>query len=198
MTQSGTVPRSPDGWRTRDIVITAIIAVAFGVVMWVWGVIYNALPSAVINDILYGPWLIPAVLAPLIVRKPGAALFAEIVAASVSAFLGSSWGSDTLLSGVVQGLGAEVVFAATRYRSWTFPTLAVAAVLSAAAAWIHDWVIYYTDVSLEVQLLRGLLMAVSAVVIVAGGSLALARALAAAGVLDGFPGAELRPRPRAG
>ena len=85
-------------------------------------------------------WLIPAVLAPLIIRKPGAALFAEMVAAGVSALFGSAWGVDTLLSGFVQGAAAELVFAFTRYRLWTFPVLAIAAIGSAAAAWIHDWV----------------------------------------------------------
>ena len=55
----------------------------------------------------------PAVLAPLIIRKPGAALFAEMVAAGVSALLGSLWGVDTLLSGFVQGAAAELVFAFT-------------------------------------------------------------------------------------
>jgi ABC-type thiamin/hydroxymethylpyrimidine transport system permease subunit len=63
----------------------------------------------------------------------------------------------------------------------------VAAVASAAAAWIHDWALYYAEVSLQVQLVRGLMMALSAVAIVALGSRALVRALRRAGVLEGFP-----------
>jgi energy-coupling factor transport system permease protein len=126
-------------------------------------------------------------LAPLVIRKPGAALFAEMVAAGVSAFLGSAWGADTLLSGFVQGAAAELVFAFTLYRLWTFPVLAVAAVASAAAAWVHDWVVYYSTVDPLIQIVRGVAMAVSAIVIVAGGSVALHRALKRAGVLEGFP-----------
>ena len=83
----------------------------------------------------------PAVLAPLIVRKPGAAVFAEMVAAGVSALMGSPWGPDVLLSGFVQGAAAELVFAMTLYRRWSLPVLTVAAIASAAAAWIHDWVL---------------------------------------------------------
>ena len=139
-------------WRTRDIVVAAVIGVAFGVVFWVWGIVWEG-PFAVLNalapplrDLLYAVWLIPAVLAPLIIRKPGAALFAEMVAAGVSALLGSLWGVDTLLSGFVQGAAAELVFAFTLYRIWTFPVLAVAAVASALAAWVHDWVVYYAGV----------------------------------------------------
>ena len=191
---SPTLTAVPDTrWRTRDIVIAAVIGVAFGVVFWAWGVIWNgplevALAFAPpLKDLGYAVWLVPAVLAPLIIRKPGAALFAEMVAAGVSAFLGSVWGVDTLLSGFVQGAAAELVFAFALYRSWAFPVLAMAAVASAAAAWIHDWALYYADAALEVQVVRGVAMAISAVVIVAGGSLALHRSLKRAGVLEGFP-----------
>jgi energy-coupling factor transport system substrate-specific component len=180
-------------WRTRDIVVAAVIGVAFGVVFWVWNlwwegpikVLFSFAPP--LRDLAYAIWLVPAVLAPLVVRKPGAALFAEMVAAGVSAILGSQWGVDTLLSGFVQGAAAELVFAFTLYRAWSYPVLAIAAVASAAAAWIHDWVLYYADVDPGVQLVRGALMAVSAVVLVAAGSVALHRALKRSGVLDGFP-----------
>ena len=179
-------------WRTRDIVIAAVIGVAFGVVFWAWGLAWSALDpvfafAPVVKDLFYAVWLVPAVLAPYIIRKPGAALFAEVVAASVSAILGSQWGVDTLLSGALQGGAAELVFAFTLYRSWSFPVLAMAAVASAAAAWLHDWVLYYPEVDPTLQLLRGLMMGISAVVIVAGGTVALTRSLRQAGVLEGFP-----------
>ena len=179
-------------WRTRDIVVAAVIGVAFGVVFWAWGLAWSAFAPLndvfpVLRDLLYAVWLIPAVLAPLIIRKPGAALFAEMVAAIVSALLGSQWGVDTLLSGFVQGAAAELVFAFTLYRTWSVPVLAIAAIASAAAAWAHDWVLYYSDVSTDLQLVRGVFMAVSAVILVAGGSVLLARALRQAGVLEGFP-----------
>jgi energy-coupling factor transport system substrate-specific component len=180
-------------WRTRDIIIAAVIGVAFGVVFWIWNlawagpldIVFSFAPPA--KDLAYAVWLVPAVLAPLIVRKPGAALFAEMVAAGVSAILGSQWGVDTLLSGFVQGAAAELVFAFTLYRLWSFPVLAAAAIASAAAAWIHDWALYYADVDPIVQVVRGIAMGISAVVIVAGGSVVLHRALKNAGVLQGFP-----------
>jgi energy-coupling factor transport system permease protein len=181
-----------DAWRTRDIVVTAVIGVAFGVVFWFWGTIWTPLDGVFAfapwaKDLLYAVWLIPAVLAPLIVRKRGAALFAEMTAAGVSALLGSPWGPDVLLSGFVQGAAAELVFAFTFYRSYGPPTLVAAAVASAAAAWIHDWALYYTAVDPVVQLVRGVMMAISAAVIVAGGSILLERSLRQAGVLEGFP-----------
>jgi energy-coupling factor transport system substrate-specific component len=186
-------PADP-AWRTRDIVVAAVIGVTFGVVFWVWNLLWNALaPAAGVtplpNFLLYGVWLMPAVLAPLIVRKPGAAVFAEMVAAAVSAFLpGNVWGPDVLLSGLVQGAAAEVIFAMTLYRTWSLPVLSAAAVASAAAAWIHDWVVWYPETATDVQLLRAIVMAISAVAIVGFGSAALANALRRAGVLQGFPG----------
>jgi energy-coupling factor transport system substrate-specific component len=180
-------------WTTRDILVAAVIGVAFGVVFWAWGLAWAAfeplnLVFPVLRDLLYAVWLVPAVLAPLIIRKPGAALFAEMAAAGVSAILGSQWGVDTLLSGFVQGAAAELVFAFTLYRVWSFPVLATAAVASAAAAWIHDWVLYYAAFSIELQLIRGVLMAISAIVFVAAGSVLLQRSLRRAGVLQGFAG----------
>lgn len=192
-TYNAQAPVTDTQWRTRDIVVVAVIGVAFGLVFWAWGLLWNG-PLAVLGglalpilDLGYAVWLIPAVLAPLIVRKPGAALFAELVAAGLSAILGSVWSVDTILSGFVQGAAAELVFAFTLYRRWTFPVLALAALAAAAAAWIHDWVIYYPETDLTIQLIRGVFMAISAVIIVAGGSLALHRALKQAGVLEGFP-----------
>ena len=183
---------APDAWRTRDIVVTAVIGVAFGVVFWFWNTIWAPLDAVFAlapwaKDLLYAVWLIPAVLAPLIVRKRGAAIFAEMTAAGVSALLGSQWGPDVLLSGFVQGAAAELVFAMTLYRSYAFPTLVAAAVASAAAAWIHDWALYYAAVDPMVQLVRGAMMAISAAIIVAGGSVLIERSLRQSGVLQGFP-----------
>ena len=196
MVSTGSAPAfgatAPDAWRTRDIVVTAVIGVAFGVVFWFWNTIWAPLDGVFAlapwaKDLLYAVWLIPAVLAPLIVKKRGAALFAEITAAGVSALLGSQWGPDVLLSGFVQGAAAELVFAMTFYRSYAFPTLVVAAVASAAAAWIHDWALYYAAVDPAVQLVRGAMMAISAAIIAAGGSVLIERSLRQTGVLHGFP-----------
>jgi len=180
-------------WRTRDIVVAATIGVAFGVVFWFWNIfvwkpaepLFAFLPPA--QNVLYGLWLVPAVLAPLIVRRPGAAVFAEVVAASVSALLGTQWGVDVLLSGFVQGAAAELVFAVTLYRAWSLPILATAAFASAAAAWVHDWAVYYQASSLDVMVWVFAFMALSALTLAAGGAVLLAGALRRAGVLEGFP-----------
>ena len=186
-------------WRTVDIVVTAAIAVAFGVVFWAWNFVWQAASPLFIavpptQNILYGVWLIPAVLAGLVVRKPGAALFAELVAASVSAILGSQWGLDTLLSGAIQGFAAEIIFAVTRYRIWTMPFAIVAAAATAVGAWLHDMPLYYADIPRVDQLVIGVFMVVSAILVAGLGSWWLMRALAESGVLAQFPSGRAQTR----
>lgn len=179
-------------WRTVDIVVAAVIAVAFGVVFWAWNLVWAAtspafafLPSA--QNVLYGVWLVPAVLGGLIIRKPGAALFTELVAASVSALLGSQWGLDALVSGAIQGGAAEIVFAVFRYGRWTAAVAVIAALATAVGAWVHDVPLYYVEAGVAVWLAILAFMLLSAAVISGLGSWALTRALAQAGALTAFP-----------
>jgi energy-coupling factor transport system substrate-specific component len=179
---------SPPTWRTRDIVVAAVIGVAFGVFFFAFGAAWRLFDGAgPLQNLLYGAWLLPALVAPLIIRKPGAALFAEMVAAGVSALLGSQWGPDVLLSGFVQGAAAEIVFAMTLYRTWSFPVLAVAGLASAAAAWFHDWQVWYQTYAMDTLLAIGLFMAISGAILLPLAAIALVRALRRTGVLDGFP-----------
>lgn len=179
-------------WRTVDIVVTAAIAVAFGVVIWGWNALWAAatplfvaVPPA--QNILYGTWLVPGVVAGLIVQKPGAAFFAELVAATVSLVLGSQWGLDAALSGVFQGAGAELAFALLRYGRWDLLAALLAAALSAVGAWLHDTPLFYAALPLPEQLVIGAFMVISALVIAGLGSWWLTRALVQTGVLAQFP-----------
>ena len=191
--------RADWSWRTVDIVVAAAIAIAFGVVFWAWNQVWAAATPAFVaippaQNILYGVWLVPAVLGGLIIRKPGAALFTELVAASVSAILGSQWGLDTLLSGALQGLGAEIVFLVVGYRRWTIVIALIAAVGTAIAAWIHDTPLYYADIGLGPQLVILVFMVVSAIVIAGIGSWLLMRSLVQTGVLAQFPAGRSQQR----
>ena len=194
-----TMNRTGGTWRTVDIVVAAAIAIAFGVVFWAWNQVWAAatpvfvaIPAA--QNILYGIWLVPAVLAGLIIRKPGAALFTELVAASVSAILGSQWGLDAVVSGVLQGLGAEIVFLVLGYRRWTLAVAVIAALGTAIAAWVHDTPLYYADLGLGPQLVILAFMAVSAIVIAGIGSWLLMRSLVQTGVLAQFPAGRAQQR----
>jgi energy-coupling factor transport system substrate-specific component len=177
-------------WRTVDIVVTAALGVAFGVVFTAWNVVFNAVAAPAFAPPLYilsGVWLMPAVLAPLIVRLPGAALLAETMAAVVSLILGSPYGLDTIFSGVGQGAGAEVVFALALYQRWTLPMAVLAGCGAAVGMWFHDMTIYFVGVDLSVQLAYGAFMLLSGGLVAGLGSWLLVRLLRPTGVLAAFP-----------
>jgi energy-coupling factor transport system substrate-specific component len=191
------VAAGSSGWRVVDIVVAAVLGVVFGVVFWQWGAVWAPIfPLSGVNPLAYlvsGVWLIPAVLAMLVIRRPGAALFTESVAGAVSALLGSVWGLDTVLSGVMQGAGAELVFALLAYRSFGLPVAVLASAGAAVAEWVHDKYFYWALVAFDVQLAYGLFMLISAVGFAGIGSWLLVRALARTGVLSPFPSGREQP-----
>ena len=183
---TGRRPSHDRRWRTREIVVAAVIAVAFGVFFWAFGSLWAALNVlGPLQNVLYAVWLLPAVVAPLVVRRPGAAGLAELVAATLSALLGSQWGITTLTSGLVQGIGAELGFAAFRYRRFDVRPVVLASVLSMAGAFFHDWFVWYPALALDAIAAIGAAMAVSGIAVLPALAIALVRALRSAGVAQG-------------
>ncbi len=179
-------------WRTVDIVVAAVLAIAFGVVFYAWDRLwagtdktFNWFPPARAG--LNGVWLVPAVLGPLVIRKPGAGFFTETLAAAVSALLGAQWGLVTILYGMFQGLAGEAPFAATGYRTSKVPTALVGGALAGVAAGYLDVTFYYPTYSVGWKIAQVAISAASGLVIAGGGGWLLTRALARTGVLDRFP-----------
>ncbi|MEU6857426.1 ECF transporter S component [Glycomyces sp. NPDC046736] len=191
---------APGRWRTVDILTCAVLAVAFGVVFWAWGFVWAGLEPALLfypplKSVLNGVWLIPAVLAPLIVRRAGAGLFTEGLAATVSALLGAYWGVAVIYQGLLQGLGGELAFAATRYRRWNTAVALLGGALSAVALALFDLRNSYPDTGLWEFKVPYFVLALLSGALVAGlGSKALVKAMAPTGVLDRFPAGRERAR----
>ena len=179
------------GWRIVDIVVAAAVAVAFGIVFLAWNALYAAtvpifafLPPA--QAIMYGIWLLPAVLVGLIVRRPAAAIFGGLVSAAVSVVLGSPYGVDALVSGAIQGAGAELAFALGLYRRWTLPFALLAGALSGLFAAAHDIPIYYPATGVDFWIVFGAATILSGALVAGFGAWLLVRALVATGVLRDF------------
>jgi len=136
---------------------------------------------------MYGVWLLPGVLAALVVRKPGAAVYTMVVASLVSALLGTPWGLQVVVYGLVEGAAPELVFAFLGYASWRLPTAVVAGAVAGASAALLDIVFYYPAWSGPWQLTYTALLVLSSAVIAGLGAWLLVRQLAATGVLAPFP-----------
>jgi energy-coupling factor transport system substrate-specific component len=178
-------------WRTVDIVVASSIAAAFGVIFWAWGQLWNTAQPAFTGfppaqGFMYGVWLLPGVLGALIIRKPGAAIYTELVASIISAFLGTAWGLQVVLYGLVEGAAPELVFAFLLYRSWKLPAALAAGAVAGVAAALLDLAFYYTAWSGGWQLSYTLLLVASSLVVAGAGSWLLVRTLAKTGVLAPF------------
>lgn len=182
-----------NSWRVVDIVTAAVLGVACGLLFWVWNSIgyagYKALDTLTpgLGGLAVGIWLIGGVLGGLIIRKPGAALFVEVVAASVSAVLGSQWGPETLYSGLAQGLGAELVFLIFAYRRFNLSVAALSGIGAGIGAFILE---LFTSANLAMSLQFNLIYLTCLIIsgAVLAGVLAyyLVKALAQTGALDRF------------
>ncbi len=91
------------------------------------------------------------------------------------------------MSGVMQGAAAELVFAVTRYRSYSFPVLASAGLAASVAAFVHDVYFWYAGYATDVLVIIAVSMTVSGLVLLPLAAIAIVRALRPTGVLDGFP-----------
>ncbi|MAS05189.1 MAG: thiamine permease [Ahrensia sp.] len=130
-------------WTLREILTVAVLGAVFAVLYLGWVQVWlvaQAIFGAVTMDVVMGFWFIVSIIAAAIIRKPGAALLSEFLAAFVQVLLGSPAGLLLLVTGLVQGAGAEAVFAATRWRNYRLPVLMLAGVGSAVFSFIYTWI----------------------------------------------------------
>jgi len=136
-------------WRVVDIVVASVIGVASGIIFVAWNVLSTPVTDPLkallpgLQALGGGFWLFAGVLTALIVRKPGAALYGEIVAATVSALIGNQWGPLTLVSGATQGLGAELVFLIFFYANWRAYVALLAGAGAGLAMALTDLTLWY-------------------------------------------------------
>ncbi len=189
-------------WRIVDIVVASVLGVAAGLIFLAWNVGYLG-PKALLEPLLPGlqglldgPWLFAGVLGGLIIRKAGAAIYVELLAAVVSALIGNQWGGFlTLEAGLVQGLGAELVFLLFFYRRWSLPVAILAGAGAALAGGINNLILWYAGSGPAFTVIYLVSTVISGAVIAGALSWVLARGIAATGALDRFgSGREARVR----
>ncbi|MET0782873.1 MAG: ECF transporter S component [Leifsonia flava] len=179
-------------WRVVDIVVASVIGVASGVIFWAWGLAWTPLSSVLaftpgLEGLLAGGWLFAGVLGGLVIRKPGAAIYTELVAAVVSMIIGTQWGFSTLIWGLVEGLGAEIVFAIFLYRSFNLGVALLAGAGAGVAVGLLDTTFTsYAALELQYKVVYLVSAIVSGVVLAGLLSWLAMRGLARTGALSRF------------
>ena len=180
-------------WRVIDIVTAAVLGVACGLIFVVWNQVGNAALEALkaitpgLDGLATGVWLLGGTLGGYVIRKPGAALFVELMAATVSMALGSQWAVETIYSGLAQGIGAEVVFALVAYRRFNAAIVGVAGAVSFAFEWVLELFLYgHIEKGVLYNAIYLVCGAVSGIVLAGILAWALTNALAKTGALDRF------------
>ncbi|WP_215730445.1 ECF transporter S component [Rhodoglobus vestalii] len=179
-------------WRVIDIVVASVIGVASGLIFVVWNVASSPVTAPLeallpgLQALGGGFWLFAGVLTALVIRKPGAALYGEMVAASVSALIGNQWGPLTLVSGFTQGLGAEIVFAIFLYANWRVSGAVLAGAGAGLAMAITDLLLWYPGAALPFVVIYTIAAIIGGMLIAGLLSWLATRGLAATGALNRF------------
>lgn len=132
-----------NGLTLTDVLITVVIALVFAVIYSLWDGIYTILqPFGLhLNELVYGMWFIAAIVAYLIIRKPGVALIAEFAAASGETIVLLQFDISLIMYGLIQGLVCELVFMFFRYKSTSLMVAVLAGIAAALSTLPLDW--YY-------------------------------------------------------
>lgn len=177
-------------WKLKEIVLMSLFAVVFGIVYLLFlhvGNVWAGFIGPIAYEWIFGIWFIVSIICMYIIRKPGAAVISETIAATVEVLLGSAVGPRLILSGVIQGLGAEAAFAVTRYKRFDLSILILAGIGSSVFSFVYGYLlggfaIYstgYVALMLAIRLLSGALLA-------GVGGKAVADGLLATGSLNGY------------
>jgi len=183
--------RALEGWKTLEVILTANLALVFGLLFLGWAIVWElvkplntVLPG--LRDLFYGFWFIASIVAAYIIRKPGAALAAETLAALAEFLAGGEWGLTILISGLVQGAMAELVFAAVRHERYSLPVLAVAGAAAGVGSLIVDYLFWYSTLTAGVLVVMLIARVISGAILAGWLGKVIGDGLDRAGALGSF------------
>ncbi len=135
------------GYTTIDFALLGAVAAVVSIIFWAAWFVYDIGTSLLgpFGGVLisYGLWYVGAILAMSIIRKPGAALVGETLAAAIEVILPAPGGLYNLAYGFLQGVFAEIAYFLTGYRL-TPLAHAVAGAASAIGTMIANLLLFKT------------------------------------------------------
>ncbi len=181
------------GYTTMDVVMIAVIGVVFAILFWAYNQMFAFIfpfisASPITIQAFVGFWFIAGIVSGCIVQKPGAAFLGEFIAAVISMLLGSIWGVWVIVSGIMQGLGVEAVFAAYRYKKFTYFTVALAGIFTAVISFFFPEAVTEGFLAYRLPIIVGMLVVRMASGALLGGALGkfITDSVAKTGILRNF------------
>lgn len=182
-------------WKLKEIVLMSILGVVFGIIYLAFFLVGQGIRNVLAPfglapfgyEIIFGIWFIVSIVAAYIIRKPGVAFTAELIAGVTEVLLGTAAGPGLILAAAIQGLGAEFAFAITKWKDYRLRILILSGVF--AAVFSFTWNLFSSG---NIALNPALLITMLAVRIISGALLAgvlgkwLSDKLAKTGVLRGY------------
>ncbi len=184
-----------ESWKLKDILMIAVTGVLFGVIFL--GATYSGgFLSGILTPLgmaqlgyepFYGIYFMAGAFGGYVLRRPGAAIISEMLAAVIECLLGNYFGPIIILSGFVQGLGIELVLAVFGYKKYDLKTMLIASVCCSVITMGYNLVISgYSTIAPSVLMIMLIVRIISAMLITACFTKYLADRLAKAGVLRGY------------
>lgn len=182
-------------WKLQEIIFVAMLCIVFGVVYLIAVYAAAAMVAAFTpmgigpmgNEIVFGIWFMVSTLAAYIIQRPGVALVSEVIAALIEVLLGNMYGPMVIVTGLVQGAGAELAFALGRYKSFKTKDMMLAAVFCTIISFVWSFIRSgYGLLSIPVLVMFFVVRLVSSVVFCGFLSKAIGDGLAKTGLLKGY------------
>lgn len=182
-------------WKLKDVLMMGIISVLFGVIYlgctYAGGILSGVLTpmglSALGYEPFYGIYFMAGAFGVFIMRKPGAGIISEMLAAIIECLLGNYFGPIIILSGLIQGIGIELLIAFFRYKKFSYPTMIVSSVICSVLTLGYNLIVSgYNQIAVPVLLLMLSVRIISAIIFTGILTKFICDRLAKAGVLRGY------------
>lgn len=141
-------------WRPADIAVGAAIGVACGAIFWGFNFLYIFLSPIIggilpgLTSVLHAFWYFSGPLAILIIRKPGAALYVNIIGSIAEMLFGNSFSFGfVFISAALQAIFTELPFALARYRKFNLLLTIVSGALTALEYGVYLLLFQFTGVA---------------------------------------------------
>lgn len=160
-------------WRVADISLGAALAALFGVIYWGFTIVFFSQISPILRtilpgfgSILHGVWYMSGPLALLLIRKPGAAIYVNVLGAVFENILGQQFSAFMVLaSAALQAVFSEIPFAIAKYKKYNLTLSVIAGGLTAIEYGIYLMFVIYQGKSVNYLTIHMICEFISGIVI---------------------------------